>query len=149
MLSGLPSPKVLMCTENKSLSGNVNSLRDCSYYTLSLSLWRWQLLEGAGWLPISEIIEIEQYCRDRRSPRDHGWGYQFHRISDVPAFVNSFHRLQKRKHTLFDRWFLSRSSPDWYDWDDHIDRLHGLSHFLRQGRAWRSAKSTGSTQRAS
>jgi len=49
-----------------------------------------------------------------------GDGYEFQRISDVPAFMNSLLHIKTREQTLFDRyvWRLSRTSPDWYDWND-------------------------------
>ncbi len=45
-----------------------------------------------------------------------GVGYEFGSISEVPAFMNSIYRLQKRTPSLFDQcvWYLSHSSPDSY-----------------------------------
>eukprot|EP00984_Skeletonema_dohrnii_P025874 scaffold15094_cov223-Skeletonema_dohrnii-CCMP3373.AAC.4 len=51
-----------------------------------------------------------------------GFGYKFHRISDVPDFMHTIHILLQRIPTLFREiwlsralfWSLSEDSPDWY-----------------------------------
>jgi len=159
ILSGLPMLKVLICRSNELLSGNINSLRVLKDTLEMVKITRCRSVDGnlkvlADFPCLKSLdltktavrgdvreINVNDFCSLEwmwfPSGVYGGLGHHFQRISDVPAFTNSIYHLQKRTPTLFDEWywFLSKSSPDWYDGDYPRYRLHFVSHLFRQGHA--------------
>jgi len=143
ILSGLPLLKTLICRHHESLRGNINSFRvlrdtlekvDIGYchhvegnfmdladfhHLRDLNLFKTAVTGDVRKINVNDFQSLKQMFLPSKVYG--GFRYEFQRISEVPAFVNSIHPLVKRSPTLFGSfpWSISQSSPDWYDSHDH------------------------------
>eukprot|EP00984_Skeletonema_dohrnii_P033180 scaffold28851_cov72-Skeletonema_dohrnii-CCMP3373.AAC.2 len=139
LATGFPQLKALYFNNNKSLTGNINSLRvlkdtlevvaiyDChnvqgSFMDLAdfprlkeLDLFRTDVTGdirdiGEQDFPTLELLTLSSGVYG-------GTGYEMQRISDAPDIAMAVYSIKKQRPTLLEDWHaeLSEDSPDWYD----------------------------------
>ena len=139
MLAGFPLLKELKCWDNKSLTGNISSLRLLKETLEKVNLENCEDVVGnfmdlADFLQLKELqLEHTAVSGDIRDIAENhfsslellilpkgvycGTGYEFHRISDAPDVARAVYLLKKQRPALVMSWdaVLSEDSPDWYD----------------------------------
>lgn len=141
MLKRLPSLEELYCTDTRSLTGNLNSLRVLRDTLVKVQIVRSRNIKG-NFMDIadfprlrelnlydtavtgdirdisgSDFPALESICLPKTVAG--GSDYEFQRISEVPSFMHAIHFLLHRDIMPLDwtwmfGWKLSRDSPDWY-----------------------------------
>jgi hypothetical protein len=139
MLAGLPLLKELLFTCNRSLTGNINSLRvlkdtleevtisDCfkvqgNFMDLAdfPRLRTLNLRETSAIGDTRDIGERDFSTLESLTLPSGVYGgmcYEFQHISDAPDLAMAVYSIYKQRPTLLGKWcaMLSEHSPDWYD----------------------------------
>jgi len=138
MLSGLPSLKVLNCTINLHLTGNLSSLRVLKDTLEKVKIWLCDHV-GGNFMDLADFSHLKELDLrgtnvrgDIRDIREHDFpaleslllppgvygnkGHELQRISDAPDIISTVYSIKKQRPTLLKDWYgkLCEASPEWY-----------------------------------